>query len=389
MSFSEASLLKKIQELNNTQQSVQTLSLWLIHHRKHSNTIVKTWLNELVVSKICDRKITFIYLANDILQNSRKRGAEFMKEFLAVLPDAIENTSRHADTKMRFTLERILNIWKDRKIYPDETIDELKVILHSQPKCEDSSPNDHNEKAPSKVASVTKSKITITQKDPASDAKKSEEAVKLDESSLKKESRKRKIPEKKADAKIDSTSSAAHLVELSTKRKKSLREEIAKELANSGTTIQTPEPLEIITMLQDLEKSASSDAVIRQKIAELPTKVTDSNGVKNLKDKKAALELLTNVNEAANLMDNYNTRLQQELASRKQTALLLAAYIRQQRLKNETDQKCIEEWEQKLKQVKHVENELQIHLKSLPDLSSIEEAAILTPLPSAGDLFSS
>ena len=34
----------------------------------------------------------------------------------------------------------------------------------------------------------------------------------------------------------------------------------------------------------------------------------------------------------------------------------------------ESDEKVIEEWGNKLKQVKNVENELQIHLKSLPDL---------------------
>jgi hypothetical protein len=38
--------------------------------------------------------------------------------------------------------------------------------------------------------------------------------------------------------------------------------------------------------------------------------------------------------------------------------------------------------------VKQIKSELQVHLESLPDLSTIEEAAILKPLPSAGDLFS-
>ncbi|KAM9494611.1 regulation of nuclear pre-mRNA domain-containing protein 1A-like isoform 3-T3 [Clarias gariepinus] len=45
--FSESALEKKLAELSNSQQSVQTLSLWLIHHRKHSKTIVKVWYNEL------------------------------------------------------------------------------------------------------------------------------------------------------------------------------------------------------------------------------------------------------------------------------------------------------------------------------------------------------
>lgn len=49
--FSEAALEKKLSELSNSQQSVQTLSLWLIHHRKHSRTIVNVWSNELKKGK--------------------------------------------------------------------------------------------------------------------------------------------------------------------------------------------------------------------------------------------------------------------------------------------------------------------------------------------------
>jgi regulator of Ty1 transposition protein 103 len=63
-----------------------------------------------------------------------------------------------------------------------------------------------------------------------------------------------------------------------------LREEVLKELAN--TSVQAPEPMELISMIHDLESSASSDAIIRQKIAELPPKVIDANGVKSISDKK-------------------------------------------------------------------------------------------------------
>lgn len=141
-------------------------------------------------------------------------------------------------------------------------------------------------------------------------------------------------------------------------------------------------------MLQELEKSASSDAVVREKIADLPSKVTDLNALKSLKDKKEALDLSVVVNDAQILLDNYNQRLQQELSTRKQTALLLAAFIRQQNQEVESEAKLLEEWQRRLKQVKTVKHELQVHLQSLPDLTSIEEAAVLAPLPSAGDLFS-
>jgi len=50
-SFSEAALIKKLAELNASQQSIQTLSLWLIHHRKHYQNIVKVWQKELMNGK--------------------------------------------------------------------------------------------------------------------------------------------------------------------------------------------------------------------------------------------------------------------------------------------------------------------------------------------------
>lgn len=52
--FTEVAFLKKLAELNSSQQSIQTLSLWLIHHRKHHVSIVKTWLRELQNGKLCN-----------------------------------------------------------------------------------------------------------------------------------------------------------------------------------------------------------------------------------------------------------------------------------------------------------------------------------------------
>jgi regulator of Ty1 transposition protein 103 len=106
MSFSETTLLKKFQELNSTQQSVQTLSLWLIHHRRNAGTVCATWLNELRKSPKPERKLTFMYLANDILQNSRRKGDEYLHEFKDLLRDAFEHTAQYSDEKIKFTLER-------------------------------------------------------------------------------------------------------------------------------------------------------------------------------------------------------------------------------------------------------------------------------------------
>ena len=91
--FTQQAFEKKLSELNTSQQSIQTLSLWLIHHRKHYKTIVQTWFKELkkgwlIKVIFChqlsfllffpevkpSRRLIFMYLANDVIQNSRKKG---------------------------------------------------------------------------------------------------------------------------------------------------------------------------------------------------------------------------------------------------------------------------------------------------------------------------
>lgn len=63
--FSEAALEKKLSELSNSQQSVQTLSLWLIHHRKHSKAIVSVWYNELKKGK--SAKLMYVIWSGSVL----------------------------------------------------------------------------------------------------------------------------------------------------------------------------------------------------------------------------------------------------------------------------------------------------------------------------------
>ncbi|KAL3860622.1 hypothetical protein ACJMK2_010719 [Sinanodonta woodiana] len=132
MSFSESSFTKKLIELNNTQQSIQTLSLWLIHHRKHSKTIVQVWLRELQKAKPAKR-LTFMYLANDVIQNSKKKGPEFTKDFGSVLMEGFLASVKDADDKMKGAVDRILNIWEERGVYSKDFIKQIKQGRVSTP----------------------------------------------------------------------------------------------------------------------------------------------------------------------------------------------------------------------------------------------------------------
>ncbi|MCO5584833.1 hypothetical protein L7F22_038765 [Adiantum nelumboides] len=114
--FNDQILAEKLKKLNNSQQSIETLSHWCIFHRKKAHLVVETWDKQLrVLPK--EQRIPFLYLANDILQNSRRRGGEFVIEFWKVLPGALKDVLEKGDDQAHSVVLRLVDIWDDRKVF--------------------------------------------------------------------------------------------------------------------------------------------------------------------------------------------------------------------------------------------------------------------------------
>lgn len=109
-------LTDKLLKLNNSQQSIESLSSWCISNRKKAKQIVETWDN-LFNSSQRERRVSFLYLANDILQNSRRKGSEFVNEFWKVLPAALKVVYGNGDENGKKAVSRLVNIWEERKVF--------------------------------------------------------------------------------------------------------------------------------------------------------------------------------------------------------------------------------------------------------------------------------
>lgn len=57
-----------------------------------------------------EQRIAFLYLANDILQNSRRKGVEFIAEFWRVLPAALADVLRKGGESGRTAVLRLVSI---------------------------------------------------------------------------------------------------------------------------------------------------------------------------------------------------------------------------------------------------------------------------------------
>lgn len=332
--FTETALQKKLEDLNESQQSIQTLSLWLIHHRKHYQLIVKTWFREMSKGNEL-QKLTLMYLANDVIQNSKKKGPEYTKEFAPVLKKAFRLLGNmKCSEKTVSKLERILQIWEERNVYDKKLVEEYKKIYHK--------------------------KETDIVEETAPPAKK----VKVQSKAPKPE---RKISEIEVDGK----------------------KEVHVRLSPVLQAGDPPEPEELIRALMDLENSASVDVAVREKISKLPPDVSEVKLLSKLEDKEAALKLAERVNSAVELLTDYNNRLAHEMEERRRVMQMLRDYTVLQKQLLQQAETRLEEYKDKLIKVEQVRHEVLSHLSNLPDLRKLPDVTSgrLAPLPSAGDLF--
>ncbi|KAK6127099.1 hypothetical protein DH2020_039162 [Rehmannia glutinosa] len=87
-------------------KSVESLSRWCISHRKKAKQVVETW-EKLFKSAQPQQQVAFLYLSNDILQNSRRKGSDFVNEFWKVLPTTLKGVYDGGNENCRKVASRL------------------------------------------------------------------------------------------------------------------------------------------------------------------------------------------------------------------------------------------------------------------------------------------
>ncbi|CAF1304314.1 unnamed protein product [Rotaria magnacalcarata] len=127
---SSSSFEKRLTTVNSTQESVQTLSLWILYHRSQHEHLIKTWFKVLKKSKPLHR-LTLFYVANDVIQNGKKHNALVYQQ--AFKPYLNSSMLYVKENGIRKKVQRILEIWRERGVYDEDFIDELlKKLLGTE-----------------------------------------------------------------------------------------------------------------------------------------------------------------------------------------------------------------------------------------------------------------
>ena len=68
-----------------------------------ARSVVATWSAEFAKAPNLQKRLAMVFVANDILQNSRKKGPQFVNEFHPILPGALQHLVKHGDDKVQYS----------------------------------------------------------------------------------------------------------------------------------------------------------------------------------------------------------------------------------------------------------------------------------------------
>ncbi|KAG2735582.1 hypothetical protein G9P44_001796 [Scheffersomyces stipitis] len=172
MSFSPEILKKKLASLQDTQDSIVSISQWVLFHHRHSADSAKFWSQYTLsiptaasanLKNPSSKKLSLLYLCNDVVQQARrKRKLEFINDFATVLPAVLRKTFYNVDSATKPKIERLISVWEQRQIFSPPQIAQMKEALRTPPpsthngnseKSTDSSPKSSNSRKSSSNSS--------------------------------------------------------------------------------------------------------------------------------------------------------------------------------------------------------------------------------------------
>lgn len=118
--FNERVFQEKLKQLNSTQESIETIANWCLFHRRNAQAVVTIWKQHLMGCETA-QKLPMLYLANDILQKSRRRGSEFVEAFWPIMPPALAHASYECCNDTRVKLRRLVSVWEERLVFGTST----------------------------------------------------------------------------------------------------------------------------------------------------------------------------------------------------------------------------------------------------------------------------
>lgn len=148
--LNEDAFVHRMDKLTVSQESIESTSSWVSLWRREATTVI-AWWETYYTTASTKKKLSLLYLANDVVQTSRQKGPEFVNGFLRVLPKAVARFNLEADDAGKKSVEKLVNVWQSRQVFGRSTakfqtlVDEAsKLISQGEGKAGKARPVEHS-----------------------------------------------------------------------------------------------------------------------------------------------------------------------------------------------------------------------------------------------------
>lgn len=128
MSFSASQFIGKLGTLEDSQESINSASKWLLSQYREADNVANTWKDYMLKDSVkARRKLLGIYLLNHVVQQAKSQKIDhFQKAFSNVVYEVIKNVYPQLHPEMQKKAKRVVDIWYDRGIFPKDILQKLR-----------------------------------------------------------------------------------------------------------------------------------------------------------------------------------------------------------------------------------------------------------------------
>ncbi|KAL8803831.1 MAG: hypothetical protein Q9182_002963 [Xanthomendoza sp. 2 TL-2023] len=117
MAYTDDAVKAKLSSLNETQESIVSVSQWIMFHRRHADRTCTIWLERMRETTV-NKRLTLIYLANEVVQQSKaRRKDDFLIAFSPVIAEATATAYKGATNDVQEKIRRTVEVWSQRRIF--------------------------------------------------------------------------------------------------------------------------------------------------------------------------------------------------------------------------------------------------------------------------------
>ncbi|RMY99049.1 hypothetical protein D0862_07300 [Hortaea werneckii] len=129
MAYSPDAVRAKLSSLNETQDSIVANAQWIMFHRRHAPSTANLWLERLQASPP-NKRLVLIYLANEVVQQSRARGKQdFLLAFEPLMWEATGIAYKGQSSDVQGKIRRVVEVWRQRNVFDGRILEGVEKTL--------------------------------------------------------------------------------------------------------------------------------------------------------------------------------------------------------------------------------------------------------------------